>query len=112
MGSVTQAEVDQTNRLIAQAQQTADVDPEVASLRELQRLADAKRATQKDEPEDDGLRPTHGDLQLTRFLSRRIEEANLLESFHLLPDDRPWAQQPFWKTRIWLAYLQGLHSND
>jgi hypothetical protein len=107
---VAPALVDQTNRLIAEQQAADGKDPQLESLRELKQLAEATRKQREAHPEAEGLHPTQGDLRLTQFLSRRIEEANLLESFHLLPDGRPWTEQPFWKTRLMLAYLKGRHA--
>ena len=94
--------VDETNRLIAQQK---DGENWVAQLRALTGQKQAK-------PKETGLHPSQGDLEMTRFLSRRIEEANLLESYHLLPDGRPWCQQAAWKTRLWLRYLQGRHESE
>ena len=97
--------------LAADDPQFADADPVKRRDKYMAYLGEAARA-KKQAVREPTLRPTEGDLATVRFMGKRIEEANLLEGFHILPDSRSWSQQPWWKTKIWLRYLRGKHDDE
>lgn len=45
--------------------------------------------------------------RLAMFVAARIEEAQIVENMHLLPDNLPINRQPWWKTKVWQALWAG-----
>jgi len=59
------------------------------------------------EEQDDQLAITQYHRELARFVSYRVEEVRVAQSFYQLPDNIPWNRQPWWKTFIWMRHVAG-----
>jgi len=45
--------------------------------------------------------------ELAKFVGFRVEEIRVVQAFHMMPDNKPWCEQPWWKTSIWMRHLAG-----
>ena len=59
----------------------------------------------QDDEED--LSYTPYEMELAGVIGEVLPEIQMLEWIHQTPDGRPWAEQPWWKVELWLAWKQG-----